>query len=1222
MGWQDAPLAEPRPAWESAPLAEPQQARTADGIVDAAVGGFQNSVPALMRRGRLPDIKLSETDSKWYERLAHGMGQMAGDLPAMVPGLLAGGAAGTAVTPGIGTVVGAGFGAMAVPAAIREAYTQAYQRGEIVSLGDFLNATTIETTLKQGLIGGVTGGVGKVAGVASAGLPMANRVAATTIAEAGTATVAASALEDRMPHPQDFTDNALFILGLKGVAATPTAIKATAGKVSEIYRRTGKQPLEVAADAVKDPTIAEEIAKQPEAPANEIVAYHGGRKGLSEFADPDGTYKTAVFFTDEKAVAEAFAEKNGTVYESALDIKKPFVVDAQGAFYDQIALPKEMADYATTKTVETDLIAQWAFKNGYDGVVIKDVVEGRGDRPSTVYAIAKGSQAKIKPTPDIPKAYEKLANETAAAESLPSEKLKAMLDKPYADVPDVKLPEGLNLKYFENIGDLAAMDARATEIFKAEINAQRGGTQSNIETLTKAQELLRTAAGDEAVALVHREVGTADVAHVLQARGALMVQAMQEAKAAIDAWRGATEANKTQATADAMAALQRFVAMKLQYTGASAEAGRALQILKAMKDAKEQVDGYTRIMDAFNGKDPATVLDALARADSMAEASSLMDKINRPSFFDKYMDYRRSSLMSGYLTIARNTLGGGLMLGRNVMLDVYTALESKLTPGADQVPLSKAVGRVTGYLLAAKTMFYEAGRAYKEGETMAGGVKNVADAAWAGATELAPTRPLAVSKDGGVVEKATYYQATAVFGANTLIDGMMRNFGYYGEVYARAAEAAVGEGLAPGSKAFMDSVAKFVENPPEKAITAANKSAADIVFAGEHGSFMKSIAAAYNDKNFQYVLKPIIPFVSVPGKMFEQGFRASPFAILVKAWRDDVAAGGDRAARAHAEAALGRIAWATIFSLSKDEVLTGGGPPEPDKRRVWLETHQPYSIKIGNTWYNYGQSLQPVGPLLGMVADVVNLSNYVAQDEMDRVGDAAFLALKNSVGNATMLQGLTDFFKVFDSEQGFLKFTQSFAASNVPTSGLMGNVGAALDPYQREVYGMLDAIKARIPGVRETLNPKRDSLGAPVPESDKLIGGVLPVKSTEVNTNKVQTEMARLGIGRAKPDDHVDLKAGGDRALGKVELTQAERDNWSVLYGQQFERITAGTVSSELWDGLPDQVKKNIFGTAKSKASEYANKLVLTPERMQTEYNRIGEGVQKNYAPPLPKRPQ
>ena len=318
----DAPQPQQMPQPQANPFDEfdapqPQPTtREPSGFFDAFVGGYQGSATGLAFRGKLPDIVLNPEEADWYERLGAGAGSVVSELPIGVVGgaigAIGGGAAGSAV-PVVGNVAGAvvggGAGSMALPAAIRESYIQAYTKGEIESSADFLNRVglVLKQTAKEGLIGGLTAGAGRAATLTAqtAGAGAKTTLAAGMTAEASTLVVAPAALEGRLPEPQEFMDAAILLLGFKGATVGGAQLVKGAAKLAEIYRRTGKTPIEVMADAQRDPTIAEDLAAS-------VDVYHGtkaqgvGIEQLSDSAD------LGPHFTVNRKTAEIFANDKGT----------------------------------------------------------------------------------------------------------------------------------------------------------------------------------------------------------------------------------------------------------------------------------------------------------------------------------------------------------------------------------------------------------------------------------------------------------------------------------------------------------------------------------------------------------------------------------------------------------------------------------------------------------------------------------------------------------------------------------------------------------------------------------------------------------------------------------------------------------------------------------------------------------------------------------------------
>lgn len=249
--------------------------REGHGVWDAAVAGWQGSVPGLVDRGRLPDIVLNPEHAKWYERAIANVSQTVNELPEMLAGTVAGGAAGGAAGGPIGTILGAGAGALAVPAEIRQSLIHAYETGEADSTSTFLQRAGIvikgltepevlKATAKAAAVGALTGGAGALAarGAGSVLAPLAGDIgvpavtrgitAAQVAGEVGTLGVAPAVLEGRMPEMRDIADAAVVVGGMKFASGA-------ASKMGQIYARTGVTPEQVVADAHADPTIAAEL---------------------------------------------------------------------------------------------------------------------------------------------------------------------------------------------------------------------------------------------------------------------------------------------------------------------------------------------------------------------------------------------------------------------------------------------------------------------------------------------------------------------------------------------------------------------------------------------------------------------------------------------------------------------------------------------------------------------------------------------------------------------------------------------------------------------------------------------------------------------------------------------------------------------------------------------------------------------------------------------------
>jgi uncharacterized protein YjbI with pentapeptide repeats/8-oxo-dGTP pyrophosphatase MutT (NUDIX family) len=133
-----------------------------------------------------------------------------------------------------------------------------------------------------------------------------------------------------------------------------------------------------------------------------IVVYHGTSQGGFIAFDPNerDAHHNAFYFTDSADVAETYTDAtlpeerpdpaltNDTVgiYRLYVRLVNPMIVDANNHVWDDLSDPRAPN---LSKTYE---LAAWAEKNGYDGVIFKNIVDdgGRGARkakPATVYAV-------------------------------------------------------------------------------------------------------------------------------------------------------------------------------------------------------------------------------------------------------------------------------------------------------------------------------------------------------------------------------------------------------------------------------------------------------------------------------------------------------------------------------------------------------------------------------------------------------------------------------------------------------------------------------------------------------------------------------------------------------------------------------------------------------------------------------------------------------------------
>lgn len=239
------------------PGAEP---KPAEGLLEAIQAGFQTSVSGLLYHKKNPDLILPHEAPAFY-RIMSKAASLAGDIPFMVPGFLAGAAGGAAVGSAVpvvgnlaGGVIGGGAGSFALPEAMRSILMQHYEKGDIKDFGDFWerSSAVFLDTLKAGVIGGATAGVGGVAGKFLGKATPALRTGGTVAAEVGTMVSVGSAMNGEVPSAEEFMDAAVLVGGLRGAGAAARRLRTT-------YSKTGAKPAQLAMEAERDPVLKQEL---------------------------------------------------------------------------------------------------------------------------------------------------------------------------------------------------------------------------------------------------------------------------------------------------------------------------------------------------------------------------------------------------------------------------------------------------------------------------------------------------------------------------------------------------------------------------------------------------------------------------------------------------------------------------------------------------------------------------------------------------------------------------------------------------------------------------------------------------------------------------------------------------------------------------------------------------------------------------------------------------
>ena len=266
----------------------------------------------------------------------------------------------------------------------------------------------------------------------------------------------------------------------------------------------------------------------------------------------------------------------------------------------------------------------------------------------------------------------------------------------------------------------------------------------------------------------------------------------------------------------------------------------------------------------------------------------------------------------------------------------------------------------------------------------------------------------------------------------------------------------------------------------------------------------------------------------------------------------------------------GRLAMGTMtmaaagMALAADR-LTGAGPAEKNAREAWLRTHQPRSLKIGDTWYSYDR-LEPFGQILSAVADI-HYGLTTGELEHDRAAyrvNYLIYALSTNFSDKTFFQGVKDLATLLNpSGPGVLNRLQTIVlgtANNfLPSAGLRRAAFNTMTPYMQEYHKPgVDRIKQQMGLPVEPPADRTDFLdGTKLPAAQGgFLNAILPIKAVEKKTDNVREGLALIEF------DQASIR----KELGDIKLTPTQSNRLNELMSQTglYDKLDA-IISNPQW---------------------------------------------------------
>jgi hypothetical protein len=794
----------------------------------------------------------------------------------------------------------------------------------------------------------------------------------------------------------------------------------------------------------------------------------------------------------------------------------------------------------------TDSEAEGRFKNALEGAALGGLAEGFVKAVKFIKARKSAKETAAEEGATVTEAIETdpELQKRLSTEVLPDQEFIPFREqmgrnsaqfefKAGSTAADADAAANINLNNIETPDDVKTIIDRVAAADATPINAARREKITNVELPKLADDLGMTV--DDLLARRQGEAFNAE--QILAARKILIASGEHLIKLSKEAATGGD-----MQLAMFRRAMAQHRAIQAQVSGMTAEAGRALQSFNIIAESsKAQERAIKEALETSGGIEVnQKMAQMISELDDPAQLGKFVKDANKATTVDMLYEVWINGLLSSPTTHMVNNLS-------NAMVAAITVGERKVASAiGESIPPGEATAQLKGMIDGSREGLRLAWQALKTGEP------------------------------SDVLEKVEVDQRRAISGQNldvagfagrfadfvgelvrvpgrllTTSDAFFKAVGYRMELHAQAYRQAFSEGLR--DEAAAKRAIEIINNPPENIKMAA-------VNAGRYQTFTNSLSetrikgigeigqmgeAARRKKTVGPYARVIIPFVRTPTNIMSFMFERTPLAPLSRSIREEIAAGGARRDLALGKIVTGSTIMAVAADLTLSGQVTGAGPTDPQMRNIKRTTGwQPYSVKVGDTYYAYNR-LDPIGGYLGLAADVTEIMGQVDDATADQLATAAILSIVQNMSSKTYMSGVTEFLDALDSSSTdpeannwkINRYFQRLAGSMVPAS--VANLERVMSPEMSATYGYIDRIKSRIPGFSEGLPPRRNIFGEPV----VLEGGIgpdimSPIYQSTDKKDPVADEIVRQQTDVAMPR----------RVVNGVELTPQQYDRYILLY--------------------------------------------------------------------------
>ncbi len=725
----------------------------------------------------------------------------------------------------------------------------------------------------------------------------------------------------------------------------------------------------------------------------------------------------------------------------------------------------------------------------------------------------------------------------------------------------------INLARIESTDDIQRAITQTADLFTSQIDEARRGAISLEQSAALADDM-----GMTVTDLLKRNQGEAFNAEQAIAARKILASSSQRLSEL------ARLASGSEASPETLIAFRQALsvqgAIQAQVSGMTAEAGRALSSFRHTATQGDALLDAQSILDAVEASGGGAHLRDMASKLLVADSRQLnriSRELARPGLGDMFKEVWINGLLSNPATHGVNTVSNAMTAVWQIP-ERYLASGIGLARGRQNIPLGEGSHQLYGMVRGFQDGMALAWKTLKTGEP-SDPITKIELAAHKAVT----AENLGLRSDTALGKGVDLLADWSVRLPGRLLmtaDELFKAVGYRMELHARAYRIAAQEGLQG------DDLAKRITDIMSN--TQADLKL-DMMGVARYQTFQNELGqagkAVQTIANSSITAKMIMPFVRTPINIAKFTGQRTPLGFMSKNIRAQIAAGGPEGDLALARIGLGTFIMGTTAALVQEGQITGSGPLNRNVNKLWRESgRQPHSIRVGDTYYSYNR-LDPMGMLLGLTADAVEIMQYA--DESDEataasVAAAVALATVNNVTSKTYLSGVSELFEVLgtsqtDPEAANLRaqaYLTRLGSSMAPATSLSAQITRTIDPTLRETSGLVERLRSRTPGLSSSLPPRRNLWGDPI----VLEGGlgwdfVSPIYTSTKKKDKLADEILanKIPIPRVA------------RQINGLRLTSEEYDTYTLLAAGRNED---GSPAAGLPRTLREEMRRQMASSA------------------------------------------